>query len=116
MNTLDLAIELAKEIDMEIANFDIGIIPYPKNAHMNKYASPLKIFEYLASGVICLASDLDSHIEIKKNGINFFENNNFSDFKDQLRSLISNTEEMKRQNSLSSVRLKTVLINDPKIY
>jgi len=85
---------------MEIANFDIGIIPYPKNAHMNKFASPLKIFEYLASGVICLASDLDSHIEIKKNGINFFENNNFSDFKDQLRSLISNTEEMKRQKQL----------------
>ena len=40
---------------------------------MNKYASPLKIFEYLASGVICLASDLDSHIEIKKNGINFLK-------------------------------------------
>jgi len=89
-----------KKLAMEIANFDIGIIPYPKNAHMNKFASPLKIFEYLASGVICLASDLDSHNEIKKNGINFFENNNFSDFKDQLRSLISNTEEMKRQKQL----------------
>ena len=54
-----------KELAKKVREFDIGIVPYPKNKHMNKFASPLKIFEYLSSGVICLASDLDATKKLK---------------------------------------------------
>ena len=83
-----------KELAKKVREFDIGIVPYPKNKHMNKFASPLKIFEYLSSGVICLASDLDAHKEIKNEGMFYFQNENFNDFKLQLHHLISNKTDL----------------------
>ena len=41
------------ELAREIASFDVGLVPYPKNRHMDKFASPVKIFEYLSCGVVC---------------------------------------------------------------
>jgi len=83
-----------KDLAKKVREFDIGIVPYPKNKHMNKFASPLKIFEYLSSGVICLASDLDAHKEIKNEGMFYFQNENFNDFKLQLHHLISNKTDL----------------------
>ena len=95
----------------EISNFDIGLVPYPKNTHMNKFASPLKIFEYLASGVVCLASDLESHTDIKFEGMNFFKNGDFNDFKKELKLLLSNPENLKEQKFLLAEQVDKLSIN-----
>ena len=77
---------------------------------MNKFASPLKIFEYLASGVVCLASDLESHTDIKFEGMNYFKNGDFNDFK-ELKSLLSNPESLKEQKFLLAEQVDKLSIN-----
>ena len=73
-----------------ISRFDIGIVPYPNNKHMNLYASPMKIFELASCGVPILASDIESHIELESLnlGIVYFDHQNFDDFNEKLINLI----------------------------
>ena len=75
-----------------ISRFDIGIVPYPNNKHMNLYASPMKIFELASCGVPILASDIKSHLELESLnlGIVYFDNQNFDDFNEKLINLIEN--------------------------
>ena len=75
-----------------ISMFDIGIVPYPNNKHMNLYASPMKIFELASCGVPILASDIKSHLELESLnlGIVYFDNQNFDDFNEKLINLIEN--------------------------
>ncbi len=88
-------------------SLDIGIVPYPKDGHMNLYASPLKIFELAASGVPILASNIDSHLELEdlNLGIHYFEHNNFDDFREKLDELIENSE---LRESLSNKSLENI--------
>ena len=72
----------------KIRNFDIGLVPYPDKIHTNLYASPLKIFEYLASGVVPLVSDLKAHRELNIKEIVFYERGNFKNFAHVLTSLL----------------------------
>ena len=99
-----------KELANEIQRFDIGIVPYPSNNHMELYASPLKIFEYLASGVIPLVSNLPAHQELDYPGIFYFQKNNFDSFQKELNALLkdSNLNNYKETiiNSLESISLK----------
>jgi glycosyltransferase involved in cell wall biosynthesis len=44
--------------------FDVLIAPFPKSDHYNYFMSPMKIFEYMASGRPIVASDLNSIREI----------------------------------------------------
>ena len=73
----------------KIRQFDIGLVPYPKNTHMNLYASPLKIFEYMASGVIPLVSDLTAHKEINLDGIVYYEQDSIESFENALKGLLN---------------------------
>ena len=73
----------------KIRQFDIGLVPYPKNTHMNLYASPLKIFEYMASGVIPLVSDLIAHKEINLDGIVYYEQDSIESFENALKGLLN---------------------------
>ena len=86
---------------------DIGIVPYPNNQHMSKYASPLKIFELAACGVPVLASNIDSHKELEEFqlGILYFEHDNFDDFTNKLEILITNDD---LRGDLSSRSLKNI--------
>ena len=97
------------ELAYEIQKFDIGIVPYPSNSHMELYASPLKIFEYLASGVVPLVSDLTSHKELEYPGIFYFKKNNFDSFYNELRLLLqdSNLDKYKEEilKSLENISL-----------
>ena len=98
------------ELANEIQKFDIGIVPYPSNSHMDLYASPLKIFEYLASGVVPLVSDLPAHKELDYPGIFYFQKNNFDSFYKELYALLqdSNLDNYKEKiiNSLENISLE----------
>ena len=100
-----------KEVPNLLNQFDIGIVPYPDNQHMTKYASPMKIFEMAACGVPILASDINSHKELEdfKLGILYFEHNNFYDFSIKLEELITN-------DSLRSELSNKSLLNIDKLF
>ncbi len=91
------------EVAKVLRNFDIGIVPYPNDSHMNKYASPMKIFEMAACGVPILASDIKSHKELEKFnlGIIYFRNGDFSDFSLRLQELILDEDLRKKLTQLS---------------
>ena len=100
-----------KKVPGLLNQFDIGIVPYPDNQHMTKYASPMKIFEMAACGVPILASDINSHKELEdlNLGIMYFEHNNFYDFSMKLEELITN-------DSLRSELSSKSLLNIDKLF
>ena len=102
--------ELSNEIKFnkvpsEISTFDIGIVPYPNNAHFNLYASPLKIFELASMGIPILASNIKSHLDLEEFnlGIQYFEAGNFEDFRKQLEKLLDN-EELREELQTKSLK------------
>ncbi|MBN1119670.1 MAG: glycosyltransferase family 4 protein [Anaerolineae bacterium] len=50
--------------------FDVCAMPFPWTEHFAYYASPMKLFEYMASGSALLATDLPSTAEIVRDGEN----------------------------------------------
>lgn len=95
------------EVPSLLNTLDIGIVPYPNDQHMSKYASPMKIFELAACGVPVLASNIDSHKELEEFelGILYFEHDNFDDFTDKLEILITNND---LRGDLSSRSLRNI--------
>lgn len=47
-----------------LAAFDVCVMPLPATTHFARHASPLKLFEYMASGRAIIATDLPSFSEI----------------------------------------------------
>jgi glycosyltransferase involved in cell wall biosynthesis len=58
----------ADQVPGWLAAFDVGAIPLPFTTHFAYYASPMKLFEYLAAGVAVVASDLPSMREVVTEG------------------------------------------------
>ena len=96
------------EVAEEIKKLDIGIIPYPDEKHMNLYASPMKFFEFAASGVAIVASDIKSHRDLKQLnlGVQYFEKNNFSDFRHKIEELLKNRDQITYLSKLSERNIK----------
>ena len=90
-----------------ISNLNIGIVPYPNDEHMSLYASPLKIFEFSSCGIPVLLSNIKSHIELAELdlGLEFFQHDDFDDFRNKLESLVLNDE---LRTELSKKSLKNI--------
>tara|TARA_B100000003_G_scaffold37849_1_gene32071 strand:+ start:459 stop:1613 length:1155 start_codon:yes stop_codon:yes gene_type:complete len=90
-----------------ISNLNIGIVPYPDDEHMSLYASPLKIFEFASCGIPVLLSNIKSHIELAELdlGLEFFQHDDFDDFRNKLESLVLNDE---LRTELSKKSLKNI--------
>lgn len=90
-----------------ISNLNIGIVPYPNDEHMSLYASPLKIFEFASCGIPVLLSNIKSHIELAELdlGLEFFQHDDFDDFRNKLESLVLNDE---LRTELSKRSLKNI--------
>jgi glycosyltransferase involved in cell wall biosynthesis len=58
------------DIPTYLAAFDVCAMPFPWNPHYAYYMSPLKLFEYMASGRAILATDLPSISDILKHEVN----------------------------------------------
>jgi|GEM_PF-3462156 glycosyltransferase involved in cell wall biosynthesis len=68
---------------------DLLVIPHPKN---DLSQSPMKLFEYLASGVPILSSDLDNIKEILSDDFLFFKPEDVDDLKNKIRFHFDNKE------------------------
>ena len=90
-----------------ISDLNIGIVPYPNDEHMSLYASPLKIFEFASCGIPVLLSNIKSHLELAELnlGLEFFQHDDFDDFRNKLESLILNDE---LRTELSKKSLKNI--------
>ncbi len=51
-----------------LSAFDVCAMPFPFTTHFAYYASPIKLFEYMASGRALVASDLPSIAEVVADG------------------------------------------------
>ncbi|TAK22300.1 MAG: glycosyltransferase [Chloroflexota bacterium] len=58
------------EVPLWLRAFDIAVAPFPDTEHYAYFMSPLKIFEYLASGLPIVATDLPSLREVLVSGEN----------------------------------------------
>ncbi len=58
----------AAEVPRALAAFDVAAMPFPWTEHFAYYASPVKLFEYMASGRAIVATDLPSTAEIVRDG------------------------------------------------
>ncbi len=56
------------EIPIYLAAFDVCAMPFPWTEHYAYYMSPLKLFEYMASGKAILATDLPSVTDVVTHG------------------------------------------------
>lgn len=60
----------ADDVPRWIAAFDACVLPLPKQSHFVYYASPLKLFEYMASRRPLIAADLPSWADVLVDGQN----------------------------------------------
>jgi glycosyltransferase involved in cell wall biosynthesis len=54
----------AADVPRCLAAFDVCVMPLPFKTHFAYYASPLKLFEYMASGRAIIASDLPAYADV----------------------------------------------------
>lgn len=77
---------------------DVLIMPFPRNEHYSYYMSPLKMFEYMASGTPILASRLPSLEEILTDkSAYFFKPDDTEDFRKNLMRIIENYSEAEKR-------------------
>lgn len=98
------------EIPIYLKAADALILPNKKGQDISeKYTSPLKLFEYMASGRPIIASDLPSLREVlDENNSIFFEPNNSKDLADKIEKVFQNPE--------SADRISARALSDVKKY
>lgn len=77
---------------------DLLTIPHPDN---NLSQSPLKLFEYLASGTMILSSDINNLKEVIPEGNLFFNPGSVDDFVDKVKQFFSNREKYEKFHNLN---------------
>jgi glycosyltransferase involved in cell wall biosynthesis len=66
-----------KLVTKYITCFDVGVIPLPYNKHFAYYSSPLKLFEYMASGIPVAASKFEAWKDVLNSNNSFsFQSSN----------------------------------------
>ncbi len=94
-------------IPLYLKSADILLAPYSTNCLTVKWMSPIKIFEYMASGVPIIASDVKRMKEIcSKDECIFFKADNHIDLTRKIEYLIQNENLQKSivKNSLNEVK------------
>ena len=89
------------------------------NLELSKFMSPMKMFDYLASGRIILASKLNIYSHILKNNYNaiLVDPNNINLWNNKLRSIMKNSIQFNnlKKNSIITASKNTWLIRSSKI-
>ncbi len=100
------------KIPMVLSRYKVALMPYQSKVRgrssiwLEKYMSPLKMFDYLAAKMIIIASDLDVYKHILKNDFNckLVEVNNDKKWSKTLNMIFENK---KKYNSLKKNAYKT---------
>lgn len=97
-----------REIPKYLKCADLLVLPNSaKNIISYKYTSPMKLFEYMASGIPIVASDIPSIREVlNRNNCLFFEADNVDDLANKIQFLIENNS---LYDSISKNALKDIL-------
>lgn len=98
------------EVPLYLKAFDLLIAPFPDNQHYRYYMSPLKLFEYMASGVPMILSDLPSIREIvDESSATLFEPGNLKELAVCIKYSLDNPEESQKkvERSLALVQKYT---------
>src|SRR3989344_8910940 len=83
-----------KEIPKYLKAMDILLMPFPKTRHYEFAMSPIKMFEYMASGVPIIASDLPSVKEIlNDSNAHFFSPGSVELLSEKIKEVLANYEE-----------------------
>ena len=85
------------EIPFYLKAFDVLVMPFPYNEHYAFYMSPLKLFEYMASGKPIVATDLPSLKGIldKDNSI-LVKPDNYRELADGVKFFLKNPDEAQK--------------------
>lgn len=97
-----------KEVALYLSASDVLIAPFPKTAHYEFYMSPMKIFEYMASGRPIVASNLESIREILGESSAILAN---PDDADSLREGIARVLEDEENARLMAKRAREAVLN-----
>ncbi len=81
------------KVPLYLKSCDVLIIPYPWTEHFAFFMSPLKLFEYMASGVPIVSSDLPAIKQIIENGRNgvLYKHDDDTGFADALDHVLSDS-------------------------
>lgn len=92
-NILYTGYKKPEEIPYYLKSADVLVLPNSLKDAKSKYTSPLKLFEYMASGVPIIAADLPVIKEILNNeNAIFFQPDNLQDLADKIKILLQNKE------------------------
>ncbi len=93
------------KIPKVLKQFKIVLMPYSekimvnaKNSDVSSYISPLKLFEYLASGNIIIASKMPAYAHILRNNFNAFlvDKNNIDEWSQKINFILKEKIEIKK--------------------
>jgi glycosyltransferase involved in cell wall biosynthesis len=98
----------SEEIPSFLKSFDICAMPFPWSEHYAYFMSPLKMFEYMASGKPIIATDLPSIREVLHHGKNAYlvKPDNIRSLADGIIRVLENKSLAKRlgQNALKDIK------------
>ncbi len=88
----------SERVPLHLFAFDICLMPLPRTEHFAFNASPIKLFEYMASGRALIASDLPSWADVIQHGENalLFAPSDVEGLQQQVRRLYHDADERQR--------------------
>ena len=82
-----------RQVGEILSSAKVGLLINNTSQHANLYSSPLKYFEYLASGLNVVATDLLSHRNLPfSNNINFYNANDFNSLQSAILNAFKENE------------------------
>jgi glycosyltransferase involved in cell wall biosynthesis len=82
-----------KEVPSFLKMCDVLVAPFPDTNHFRYFMSPLKVFEYMASGVPIIVSDLPTMREfLEEKEVYFVRPDNFEDIASQISYISKNVD------------------------
>jgi glycosyltransferase involved in cell wall biosynthesis len=106
-NILFLGRKEQKQIPFYIKSADVVILPNTKELSYWKYTSPLKMFDYMASNVPILASNIGSIKEVLNEKNSFlFNPENINDLIEKIQYILSNSIESEKKVKIAFGNVK----------